>query len=92
LNVRGKDKLNYDSMKHHILSEVKEPLEQKRVIAVKDPKDFKRDVEEKTIQLTKRTKNYGLVFDKRVLDPETMKSVPFGFRRVRDEIDLLMDL
>jgi len=92
LNVRGKEKLNYHSMKHHILAEVKDPLEHKRVIPVTNPNYFKRDVEEKGIQLTKRIKNYGLVFDKRVLDPTTMKSVPFGFKRIRDDIDLLMEL
>ena len=92
LNVRGKEKLNYHSMKNHILSEVKEPLEQKRVIAVTNPNFFVRNTKDKTIQLTERVKNYGLVFDKRVLDPKTMKSVPYGFQRIRSEIDLLMDL
>jgi len=92
LNVRGKEKLNYESMKKHILAEVKDPLEEKRVIAVTDPNYFNRDVTDKSIQLTKRVKNYGLVFDKRVLHPDTMKSEPYGFRRVRDEIELLMDL
>jgi len=93
LNVRGKEKLNYHTMKEHILSEINNPLEEKRTIPVTNPKYFKRDVrKEKPIRLTERTKRYGLVFDKRVLNPDTKKSEPYGYKRVRDEVDLLIEL
>jgi len=92
LNVRGKEKLNYESMKKHILNEVTDPMEEKRVITVTNPNFFVRDTTAKKIKLMERTKRYGLVFDKRVLDPKTMKSEPYGFHRVREEIDLLMNL
>ena len=57
-----------------------------------NPNHFKRDQASKKIGLVKQTKKYGLVFDKRVVDPETKVSLPFGFSRVGHNIDALMDL
>ena len=80
LNVRGKEVLNFESMKSNILSEINDPQEERRVIRVNNPNHFKRDTTNKTIKLVKQDKNYKLVFDKRVLDPDTKISYPFGYR------------
>ena len=78
LNVRGREKLNYQSMKAHILQtlEEKEPAE---AIAVRNPNHFKRDQTHKKMKLTIQDKNYRLVFDKRVIDTNTKRSYPFGY-------------
>ena len=78
LNVRGRDKLNYRSMKKHILNtlEEEEPVEP---IVVTNPHHFHRDQTAKKMKLTRQDKNYRLVFDKRVIDLDTKRSYPFGY-------------
>lgn len=92
LNHRGAAVLNFDTMKRNILSELNEPQDHPRRLNVINPHHFVRDTTAKTIGLTKRVKKYGLVFDKRVLDPDTCVSVPFEYHRVTNEVDLLLDL
>ena len=80
LNVRGKEVLNFETMKKNILSELDDPKEERRVIKVTNPNHFKRDSTNKKIKLVQQDKKYKLVFDKRVIDPETKISYPFGYR------------
>ena len=77
LNVRGRQVLNYHTMKENILSELEDPED--RTIAVKNPNHFKRDSVQKKIRLVEQVKNYRLVFDKRVVDPVSKRSHPFGY-------------
>ena len=56
-------------MKANILAEIEDPQEERRVIRVNNPNHFKRDTTYKTIKLVNQAKQYGLVFDKRVIDP-----------------------
>ena len=56
------------------------------------PHYFKRDLEKKQIQVVPRVKQYGLVFDKRVIDATTRSSFPYGHERIGNELDLLLDL
>ena len=77
LNVRGRAVLNYESMKDHI----KQTLVQEEPddsIPVHNPHHFVRDTNNKRVRLTNLTKQYRLVFDKRVLDGT--HSLPFGFQ------------
>ena len=78
LNVRGREKLNYDSMKQHILDtlEEEEPAE---AIVVTNPNHFHRDQTLEKMKLTQQDKKYRLVFDKRVIDVDTKRSYPFGY-------------
>ena len=55
------------------------------------PNYFERDNVHKRIKLTERDKKYGLVFDKHVLGRD-YTSFPYGYERVRQEMDLLLDL
>ena len=87
LNVRAKEVLNFETLKKNILSELDNPQEERRVINVINPNHFKRDSTNKSIKLVKQVKQYGLVFDKRVIDPETKISYPFGYNRVLTEPD-----
>ena len=96
LNVRGKQVLNFNTMKANILAEIEHPQEERSVIRVNNPNHFRRDTTNKTIKLVHQVKNYKLVFDKRVLDPNTKISFPFGYRAWSevddDNVDMLLDL
>ena len=78
LNVRGREKLNYDTMKEHILDTLKEE-EPAEPIAVINPNHFHRDQTAKKMKLVRQEKKYRLVFDKRVIDRDTKRSYPFGY-------------
>lgn len=92
LNVRGAGSLNYEIMKANIINELEQPLDTKRTVAVTNPNHFKRDQTHKRIALVNQTKQYGLVFDKRVVDPVSKRSYPFGYARIDDDIATLVDL
>ncbi|CAH3045654.1 unnamed protein product, partial [Porites lobata] len=92
LNVRGSAILNFQTMKENILSELDSPQESRRNLNITNPYYFKRDLEEKRIQVVPRVKQYGLVFDKRVIEVTTRSSYPYGYERIGDELDLLLDL
>ena len=96
LNVRGKQLLNFNTMKNNILAEIEQPHEERRVIKVTNPNHFKRDSTNKTIKLVHQLKNYGIVFDKRVIDKDTKMTYPFGFRVLtepdQENVNILLDL
>ena len=92
LNVRGSAILNFQTMKENILSELDSPQESRRNLNITTPYYFQRDLEQKQIQVVPRVKQYGLVFDKRVIDVATRSSYPYGYERIGDELDLLLDL
>ena len=79
LNVRGMTVLNYNSMKDVILKELKGEEER---LQVTNPNHFKRNTMRKEIGLVPQTKKYRLVFDKRVVDPESMQSYPYGYFQI----------
>ena len=92
LNVRGSGVLNFETMKANILSELKNPQDSRRNLNIVTPYHFQRDLEQKRIKVVPRAKQYGLVFDKRVVDVNSKSSFPYGFRRIGEEVQLLMDL
>ena len=85
LDVRDMEVLNYASMKKNIVAELENPEEKRRVINISNPTHFQRDVTNKRIKLVNRVKTYGLVFDKRVVDPVTKSSLPYRFTRMSEE-------
>ena len=91
LNVRGSAILNFETMKQNILDELHIPKDSRRNLNIVTPYHFQRDVEKKQIWVVPRVKQYGLVFDKRVLNTNAM-SYPYGYRRVGQEVQLLLDL
>jgi len=92
LNVRGSAVLNFDTMKDNILSGLETPQDSRRTLNIVTPYHFRRNLEQKQIQVVPRVRQYGLVFDKRVVDVETKSSHPYGYERIGDEVDLLLDL
>jgi len=79
LNVRGSRQLNYDFMRQNLLDEIQDPQDERRNVDVTDPNFFMCDSHTKDIYVSSRTKRYSLVFDKRVADPVTFKSYPYGY-------------
>ena len=63
-----------------------------RNLNIVTPYHFQRDLEKKQIQVVRRVKQYGLVFDKRVIDVATQSSYRYGYERIGDDLDLLLDL
>ena len=92
LNVRESAILNFHTMKDNIVSELDTPQDSRRTLNIVTPYHFRRDLEQKQIQVVPRVKQYGLVFDKRVIDVATRSSYPYGYERIGDEVDLLSDL
>ena len=66
-------------MHQKLLDELKDPLDDRRNINVVNPNFFTRHLATKQLKVGPRTKRYGLVFDKRVVDPDTFKSYPYGY-------------
>ena len=79
LNVRGSHQLNYDVMRQNLINEITQPLDERRNIDVVNPNFFWRNPATKHLRVITRTKRYGLVFDKRVVDPNTFQSYPYGY-------------
>ena len=92
LNYETKQTLNYYTMKENILKELDEPLEKARRMAITIPDFFERNQVTKKIKLTERKKHYQLVFDKRIIDPATRSSTPYGYNWFGADVELLMDL
>jgi hypothetical protein len=79
LNVRGAQQLNYEVVKQNLLDELTQPLDERRNVPVVNPNFFHRNPATKHLKVITRTKMYGLVFDKRVVDKNTFKSFPYGY-------------
>ena len=92
LNVRVAAILNFQTMKDNILAELENPLDHRRTTNVVTPYYFQKDLEDKRIKAVLRTKQYGLVFDKRVINTDTKSSYPYGYERIGEEVEVLLDL
>ena len=90
LNVRGAAVLNFQTMKDNILAELENRLDLHRTTNVVTPYYFQRDLEQKSIKVVPRIKQYGLVFDKRVINTDTKSSYPYGYQRIGEEVELLL--
>ena len=80
-SVRGQQQLNYAILRENVIDEVTRPEENgvRRVVPVLNPHFFTRDAATKRLRVVPRQKEYGLVFDKRVVDATTFKSYPYGY-------------
>lgn len=87
-SVRGSEQLNYKIMRQNVIDEVREPMDERRNIKVVNPYFFTRDPTTKQLKVGPRTKRYGLVFDKRVVNAVTYKSYPYGYEPVKDMMKL----
>ena len=90
LNVCGSAVLNLETMKDNILAELDNTLDNRRILDVVTPYYFQRDLENKRIKVMPRVRQYGLVFDKRVIQTKTKSSYPYGYERIGEEVELLL--
>ena len=78
INVRGSAQVNYDVMRQNLIDDLTEPLDWRRKVDVANPSFFTSNPATKRLCVGPRTKQYGLVCDKRVVDTETFHSYPYG--------------
>ena len=98
LNTRGQAQLNFDFLKANVISEVTAPLNKLQVIPVHNAYMIKRDVDIKTLEMVQETKRYKVVFNNRVVDPDSFQSYPYGYTQAEledvdmENIDILVGL
>ena len=83
LNVRGVAVLNFQTIKDNLLAELENPRDHRRTTNVVKPYYFQRHLEQKSIKVVPR---------KRVINRDTKSSYPYGYERIGEEVELLLDL
>ena len=79
LNTRGQEQLNFDILKNNIIREVTNPQSSANSIPVFNPHKIVRDPDTKQLRTQTEIKRYQLVFDKRVVEPHSFQSYPYGY-------------
>lgn len=97
LNSEGYKQLNYGVLRQNVLDDIGQPLASGvRQTDVVKPYHIVRKPEEYAIETVPQTKKYQLVYSKRVIDPTTFLTYPYGYLCLTDYdvdmVDMLMDL
>ena len=79
LNSEGKTQLNYSIMKQNVLDEIQKPLLKPRQTQVINTHQIVRDPKTYQLYTEPSSKFYQLVYNKRVIDPRTFKTYPYGY-------------
>lgn len=80
LNVEGSQQLNYEVLRQNTLDELQHPLAQPRVTPVTQTHAIHRNAKEYQLTSGPKTKQYKLVYNKRILDPDTYYTYPYGWK------------
>ena len=90
LDIRGKQQLNFQVMRENVLNEILDPLENggRGNSDVENPFFFTREPSSKRFKVGLRAKQYGLVYDKRVVDPSTFQTYPYGYKPYLVDVDM----
>ena len=80
LNSEGKTQLNYDVMRQNVLDEIQQPQKEPRQTQVVKTYQIVRDAKTHELYTFPDYKRYQLVYDKRVIDPSTFQTYPYGYR------------
>ena len=80
LNSEGKTQLNYDVMRKNVLDEIQHPQNQPRQTQVVKTHQIVRDAKTYELFTFPDYKCYQLVYDKRVIDPATFQTYPYGYQ------------
>ena len=80
LNSEGHTQLNYDVMRQNVQDEIQKPLPKPREIQVTKSHHIVRNPKNYTLLTQPQHKWYRLVYDKRVIDPRTFKTYPYGYQ------------
>ena len=80
LNSEGKSQLNYNVMRQNVLDEIQKPQKQPRQTQVVKTHQIVRDPKHYQLYTFPEYKQYQLVYDKRVVDPQTFLTYPYGYQ------------
>ena len=80
LNSEGKTQLNYDVMRQNVKDEIETPLLKPRQTQVINSHHIVRDPNTYELFTFPQQKQYQLVYNKRVIDPHTFKTYPYGYQ------------
>ena len=80
LNSEGHTQLNYTVMRQNVQDEIKTPLPKPREIQVTKSHHIVRNPKNYTLLTKPQHKWYRLVYDKRVIDPHTFNTYPYGYQ------------
>ena len=99
LNVEGSQYLNYELLRNNVLDEIKRPQYHpitgqitRRQYPVKCSHKIVRDVKNFELITVSEEKKYQLVFDKRVVDPKSFQTYPYGYGDTPQEMDAQTEL
>ena len=84
LNSEGKTQLNYDVMCQNVLDEIQKPLDKPRQRQVIKTHQIVRDARNYELYTYPEYKRYQLVFNKRVINPTTFETYPYGYQAQPD--------
>ena len=90
LNDEGQTQLNYRVLKQNTLDELRAPQDQPRVTPVVQAHSVHRNAKQYQLSTRSRTKDYKLVCNKRILDPRTFYTFPYGYRTQDHQNTLLL--
>ena len=80
LNSEGKTQLNYNVMKANVIDELQKPLLKPRQTTVYNTHHIVRNRQTYQLYTFPQRKDYKLVYDKRVVDPQTYLTYPYGYQ------------
>ena len=80
LNSEGQTKLNYKIMRQNVQDEIQKPLLKPRQTQVINTHQIVRDPKTYDLHTHPQHKWYQLVYDKRVVDPHTFQTYPYGYQ------------
>ena len=80
LNSEGKSQLNYNVMRQNVLDEIQKPLLKPRQTQIIKTHQIVRDPKYYLLYTFPEYKQYQLVYDKRVVDPVTFQTFPYGYQ------------
>ena len=104
LNTEGSKYINYELLRDNVKKEIQNPLYHPRKnemltrqYPVKRSYRIVRNPNTYELETKEEIKNYQLVYDKRVVDPDTFKTYPYGYGDLEDsmehtDINTLLDM
>ena len=94
LNRLGKRYVNFEVLKNNVLEDLTSPLEsgEARITAMPIPYKIVRNAQEYQLSTTAQKKKYKLVNNKRVVNPHTFQTFPYGYERWTEEDALVTEL
>ncbi|XP_078355818.1 uncharacterized protein LOC144640593 [Oculina patagonica] len=93
LNSEGSKQLNYRVLRQNVIDDIQQPLQSGvRQTDVVKPYHIVRNAKQYTIETVPQTKKYQMVYSKRVIDPTTFLTYPYGYLRWTNEDENMTDL